>query len=197
MAPAGACLLQALIPCTPRALHPITHAISATTPPHQTAYDKYRSLQLGEGSAAVRFTMADAQALSNSGGGGSGSGRTAQPQQPAFGPQVAEQEGFRAGQFDTVVDTFGLCSCDDPVGALQERDRGGVAQAAALRAWLAACRAPQLPLACAAEMLAPLLSRRWLKFSSPVGGCCCWSTGAAHGPGSTASWTAARSGTAR
>lgn len=86
-------------------------------------------MKLGDGSAAVRFTLADAQTLSPGGSGGSSSGDLQQPQQieqPSFGPQLAAPEGFRPGQFDTVVDTFGLCSCDDPVGALQvnEHDCG-------------------------------------------------------------------------
>lgn len=35
-------------------------------------------------------------------------------------PGVVEELPFGDGSFDTVVETFGLCSCDDPVRAVQE-----------------------------------------------------------------------------
>jgi hypothetical protein len=61
----------------------------------------------------------------------------AEPQQPAnrevqcFDPEDAaaitltdkQQFWFRRGEFDTVVDTFGLCSCADPVAALREMSK--------------------------------------------------------------------------
>ena len=34
--------------------------------------------------------------------------------------QARKGMGFKAGSFDTVVDTFGLCSYEDPVAALRE-----------------------------------------------------------------------------
>lgn len=34
-----------------------------------------------------------------------------------------QQFCFQHGEFDTVVDTFGLCSCADPVAALQEMSK--------------------------------------------------------------------------
>lgn len=42
-----------------------------------------------------------------------------------YPPLVRENKGarFAEGQFDTVVDTFGLCSCEDPVQVLQQAVR--------------------------------------------------------------------------
>jgi len=40
-----------------------------------------------------------------------------------FRTMDAQELAFRDAQFDTVVDSFGLCSCDDPVGALKEMAR--------------------------------------------------------------------------
>lgn len=37
--------------------------------------------------------------------------------------QARKGMGFKAGSFDTVVDTFGLCSYEDPVAALREMAR--------------------------------------------------------------------------
>ena len=37
--------------------------------------------------------------------------------------QARKGMGFKAGSFDTVVDTFGLCSYEDPVAALREMTR--------------------------------------------------------------------------
>ena len=91
----------------------------------QTAYDKFRDMGK-EPQARVRFTLADAQSLSSSGAGSSSDvpqeapPQTAQ-QEPCFGPQVQAPAAFAPQQFDYVVDTFGLCSCDDPVQALKVR----------------------------------------------------------------------------
>ena len=37
--------------------------------------------------------------------------------------QARKGMGFKSGSFDTVVDTFGLCSYEDPVAALREMAR--------------------------------------------------------------------------
>ena len=37
--------------------------------------------------------------------------------------QAKKGMGFESGSFDTVVDTFGLCSYEDPVAALREMAR--------------------------------------------------------------------------
>lgn len=41
-----------------------------------------------------------------------------------FGPALRQVQKIAPGSFDTVVDTFGLCSCHDPVKALQEMEKG-------------------------------------------------------------------------
>lgn len=38
-----------------------------------------------------------------------------------FGPALRSMRQLHAGQYNTVVDTFGLCSCEDPVKALKVR----------------------------------------------------------------------------
>jgi len=49
------------------------------------------------------------------------------PERDRFGVVVADaarlSETFRPSSFDTVVDTFGLCSFDDPVAVLREMER--------------------------------------------------------------------------
>eukprot|EP00887_Chlorella_sp_A99_P005360 scaffold1.g5360.t1 len=90
----------------------------------QHAWDKYRDMMRLEPAVPVRFTLADAQALS--GGSGAAAGDAAPsppPRAPGFGPQFAAPETFATAQFDTVVETFGLCSCSDPVQSLKEMAR--------------------------------------------------------------------------
>jgi methyltransferase OMS1 len=86
------------------------------------AFDKHRA---GEGAgmgAPVRFCLANAERLvsaeqgTKQGGGGASSGG-------GFGPALDELRSFQPGSFDTVVDTFGLCSCRDPVAALRQMGR--------------------------------------------------------------------------
>ena len=118
------------------------------------AADKFEALAAQQGWAAqaapVRFELADAQRLvakpeassssgssnsgsssssgGSSGGGSSGSASAAAEPQPAGAPHrppLREPCTFPPHTFDVVVDTFGLCSQQDPVTALKVRSPAG------------------------------------------------------------------------
>ena len=107
------------------------------------AADKYAEMGASTGSARVRFELADAQHLAATPDSSSGSSESSsrahaaagaaqqppearQPQEQMQGavgaphrPQLRQQQTFPPRSFDCVVDTFGLCSQQDPVTALK------------------------------------------------------------------------------
>ncbi|EFN59364.1 hypothetical protein CHLNCDRAFT_137827 [Chlorella variabilis] len=111
------------------------------------AADKYAEMGASTGSARVRFELADAQHLAATPDSSSGSSESSsrahaaagaaqqppearQPQEQMQGavgaphrPQLRQQQTFPPRSFDCVVDTFGLCSQQDPVTALKEMAR--------------------------------------------------------------------------
>lgn len=113
----------------------------ASRPMLAQAFDKHRSAAAAEGGLGVplRFCLADAEQLcsgsrssGSSGGTAAAAGKAAAAegdapfsessttaQAPRFGPALTQTQHFLPGSFDTVIDTFGLCSCRDPVKALQ------------------------------------------------------------------------------
>ncbi|WPT13064.1 Methyltransferase OMS1 [Picochlorum sp. SENEW3] len=77
------------------------------------------------GDLNVTFAVADVLDLTsghdsvNRGGGGMGDAQTVKEHGP-YGPALRQPVQFPENHFDTVVDSFGLCSCADPVHAVRE-----------------------------------------------------------------------------
>ena len=129
------------------------------------AYDKHRAQQrrraADPATPPVRFLLADAQhmlAAPSSSSGSEGAAAAAAPGEPVGGggggfvrPELQRAQRFAPASFDTVVDTFGLCSHEDPVRVLQVR-RGGGVESVLTVALLASTPPPPHP--CSAQEMA-------------------------------------------
>lgn len=115
-------------------------------------------------------------------------------------PTLRQLQTFPPRSFDVVVDTFGLCSQQDPVTALKVRSvawwgqGGGAARMhqALLCKLLRVCGLGQVPSL--AHPTCPTLlarCRKWRACASRVAASCCCSTARAPGGSSTMCWTTA------
>lgn len=166
------------------------------------------SQQTGAGSASsASSTSASTSSAAETSSSGSreageapGTPRQGVEAAPASGPhrpQLREPRTFPAASFDVVVDTFGLCSQQDPVTALKvggwgvDESRGrALVKCRTGRCWL--CRGA-VCCSCAAKRLTARRPppprtprRRWHVCVGPAAASCCCSTARAAGALSTA-----------
>jgi len=85
------------------------------------AYEKHTSdAKHGSSSFPVTFALADAQHLCAAQSPGNTDSIDSKKDDAKFGPALRSKKTFSSHScFDTVVSTFGLCSCSDPVKALK------------------------------------------------------------------------------
>lgn len=84
------------------------------------AYDKHKSTKSST-TIPASFVLADVQHLCSCPGSRTEPFPSESQTSPTtrFGPMLRNQQTMDESSFDTVVDTFGLCSCENPLQALQ------------------------------------------------------------------------------
>lgn len=80
------------------------------------AYEKYEI----DKDMKVRFALADVEHLVAAADDDVSVVSTQQASDTKYGPALKHVEVFPASSIDTIVDTFGLCSCENPTIALQQ-----------------------------------------------------------------------------